>query len=232
MVRNSDLKRQALDGLSYKAGKAIGAGILLYVIIFLIIIVLSIFTILLAYPSDLLLSALDEEGFAGLIMVGIGYIICYTFFMPLFAGTSWMYLHLIRKEHTSVALMFTSFKYFPKLFAFGVIRLVLVALWSLLLIIPGILKYYSYSQTVYILRDEPDLSAMEAISESKRRMQGNRGKLFYLQLSFVGWYLLASITTFGLIFTYPYYKAARASFYEAYIKREDANDMEEQSRFS
>lgn len=222
MISNQDLKKKALDGLANNWGKGVGSGILLYVIIIFIALVLHVFILLLTYPL--------EEDLALLITMGIVYIICYTFFMPLFVGTSWMYLHLVRQEHAPISLMFTTFRFFPKLFTTGLLKMILVALWSLLLIIPGILRYYSYSQTIYILKDEPDLSAMEAINESKRRMEGKRGKLFLMQLSFIGWYLLGSFTTFSHLWSYPYYKTTRAGFYESYIKRENLIEAEVQSR--
>ena len=82
-------------------------------------------------------------------------------------------------------------------------------------IVPGIIKGYAYSATYYLLRENPDMTAMDALRESQRLMNGNKMRLFCLDLSFLGWYLL-SIVTFGiaLIWVMPYHEAARAAFYE------------------
>ena len=65
-----------------------------------------------------------------------------------------------------------------------------IALWSLLLVIPGIVKTYSYAMTPYIMSEHPSLTANEAITESRRIMNGNKWRLFCLDFSFIGWELL------------------------------------------
>ena len=91
----------------------------------------------------------------------------------------------------------------------------LIFLWSLLLIIPGIIKTYSYAMTPYILQENPELTASEAIHRSRMMMKGHKFDLFWLQLSFIGWAFL-SILTFGIGFLWlqPYYYTAQAAFYE------------------
>lgn len=89
-----------------------------------------------------------------------------------------------------------------------------IFLWTLLLIIPGIIKSYSYALTPYILVEHPEMSANEAIEESMRLMDGHKFDLFYLQLSFIGWAIL-SILSLGLGFFWliPYQMTAQAAFY-------------------
>jgi uncharacterized membrane protein len=212
MVNKPDLKGMALTGLSFRWGKGVLAGFLLYLMFGFLIVFLSILSIPFLYITDI--------SNINLVTLCISFFSFYTLLVPLSVGTSWFYLLLIRNETASVSLMFSTFKHFPKLFTVAVMRIVLVFLWSLLLIIPGIIKYYSYSQTIYILKDEPNLRAMEAINESKRRMEGYRWKLFCMQLSFIGWFLLGALTTISHLWTYPYYKSTRASFYEVYMKRD------------
>ncbi|MCR4650536.1 MAG: DUF975 family protein [Lachnospiraceae bacterium] len=92
-----------------------------------------------------------------------------------------------------------------------------IALWSLLLIIPGIIKKYEYALVPYILSENPDISKDEALAESKELMYGNKWNLFVLQLSFLGWHIL-SLFTLGLLeifFTIPYQASTEAAFYEA-----------------
>jgi uncharacterized membrane protein len=87
-------------------------------------------------------------------------------------------------------------------------------LWTLLFIIPGIIKAYAYSMTPYIIADEPEIDFMEAIRKSQELMRGHKFRLFKLQLSFIGWFLLGALAFgIGLFFVYPYYQLAHANFY-------------------
>ena len=96
-----------------------------------------------------------------------------------------------------------------------------IMLWTLLFYIPGIVKSYSYAMTPYILLDKPELSATDAITESRKMMNGHKMELFLLDLSFIGWILL-SLLTCGILFFYvaPYMQAARAEFYRT-LKGDD-----------
>lgn len=87
-------------------------------------------------------------------------------------------------------------------------------LWSLLFIIPGIVKSYSYAMTPYILLDRPDLSPTEALKESEKMMNGHKMDLFILDLSFIGWILLSTLTC-GILLFYvePYMMATKSAFY-------------------
>jgi uncharacterized membrane protein len=62
-----------------------------------------------------------------------------------------------------------------------------VALWSLLLVVPGIVAAYRYSMAPFLMADDPDLGALDAINMSKKMMDGHKGRLFALQFSFIGW---------------------------------------------
>ena len=126
------------------------------------------------------------------------------------------YLTLVRTKSTSFETLFSGFSNFGTTCVAGILQTIFLTLWTLLFIIPGIVKIYSYSMTYYVLHDNPNLSASEAITESRRMMNGYKGKLFCLDLSFIGWFLLSALTL-GLLGFYvlPYYNAARARFYEA-----------------
>ena len=94
-------------------------------------------------------------------------------------------------------------------------RGILITLWSLLLIIPGIIKSLSYAMTMYIVKDHPELTVNEAIDLSKDMMYGHKYDLFYLYISFIGWYLLSILTLgIGTFWLMPYIETAQASFYE------------------
>ena len=103
----------------------------------------------------------------------------------------------------------------------GLLRMVLVVLWSLLLVIPGLCAAYSYRMAFYLLADHPDWTPGQAIAESKRLMHGHRWRLFCLDFSFFGWFLLVGVTR-GLagIFVMPYYATANAAFYEDLLDRD------------
>ena len=111
----------------------------------------------------------------------------------------------------------TLFGYFPHwktLASAKLLQTVYIFLWSLLLIIPGIVAGYSYAMTGYILAENPQLTAGEAIARSKEMMAGNRGRLFCLQLSFIGWGMLSALTLgLGDLWLTPYRQAATAAFY-------------------
>ena len=94
-----------------------------------------------------------------------------------------------------------------------------VFLWSLLLVIPGIIMAYAYSMTIFISNDNPELSAMDAIKKSRELMNGHKMDLFLLDLSFIGWILLACLTMgIGFIFLQPYIDTAHAEFYRELIE--------------
>ena len=89
-----------------------------------------------------------------------------------------------------------------------------IALWSLLLVIPGIIKTYEYAMIPYILADDAEISSKEAFKKSKAMMNGNKWRLFKLNFSFIGWILLAIVTCgVGTFFLVPYVAAANAEFY-------------------
>ena len=89
-------------------------------------------------------------------------------------------------------------------------------LWSMLFVIPGIVKAISYSMAVYIKAENPDISPSRAIELSKMITEGHKWDLFYLNLSFLGWFILSSLTynILGIVYVFPYFYAARAFAYE------------------
>ncbi|MDR1697521.1 MAG: DUF975 family protein [Erysipelotrichaceae bacterium] len=102
----------------------------------------------------------------------------------------------------------------------SVLKYLFVALWSLLFVIPGIIKTYSYAMTEYLMMQDSTLDANAAITKSRTMMDGNKGRLFLLDLSFIGWIILCGLT-FGILYLYvaPYMLSARLSFYEDLYER-------------
>jgi uncharacterized membrane protein len=119
-----------------------------------------------------------------------------------------------------VEKLFDGYKDFLRIFGTLLLQGVYIILWSLLLFVPGVIKSISYSQTNYILKDNPELSFNAAIERSMAMMEGHKMQYFLLSLSFIGWILLAIITCGILsLWVNPYICATNAHFYE-YVKEE------------
>ena len=87
-------------------------------------------------------------------------------------------------------------------------------LWTFLFIIPGIIKSYEYAIIPYILADDPEISSKDAFKKAKEMMTGNKWRLFKLNFSFIGWFVLCVLTLgIGTLFLIPYINAATAEFY-------------------
>lgn len=137
---------------------------------------------------------------------------------PLLLGLSIYFLQVSRKKQLSIDLLFRGFDRFGVSIGAYWLKALLVILWSLLLIIPGIIAAYSYSMTNFIIADNPDIGAVDAINKSKEMMRGYKMKLFLLHLSFIGWFFLCSLTLgIGLLWLIPYVQTSQAKFYEELI---------------
>lgn len=123
-------------------------------------------------------------------------------------------LDLTAGETPSFETLFSYFPHWKTVAAAQLLQTVYIFLWTLLLVIPGIVAGYSYAMTGYILAEHPELSASEAIAQSKAMMEGNRWRLFCLQFSFIGWDILCALTLgIGNLALRPYRHAAEAAFY-------------------
>ena len=133
---------------------------------------------------------------------------CFTF------ATTLIYLELIQDKTPEVGDAFKGFSYFWISFKVGFLSGLFVFLWSLLLIIPGIIKAFAYSQAMYIIAENPEMNAMDALKRSEEMMKGHKMELFMLGLSFIGWILLGMLTL-GLLYIWllPYMSATMAIFY-------------------
>lgn len=135
--------------------------------------------------------------------------------IPATVGICAYYLKFIRGEELSLDLLKKYYPFFIKLLLIDLLVFVFTLLWSLLLIIPGIIAAIGYSMSFFIAVDKEDLDAMETIKESKRIMNGHKFDYFVLQLSFIGWIILAPFT-FGILYIWliPYMTVAEVLFYE------------------
>ena len=123
---------------------------------------------------------------------------------------------LVNGENNLTENMFSiTFKnYLHKVWGY-LLMYIFIILWSFLFIIPGIVKAFSYAMTPYILEENPELSANDAIDRSRAMMKGHKFDLFYLYLSFIGWGILCLLTLgIGCLWLTPYMSTATAAFYE------------------
>lgn len=118
------------------------------------------------------------------------------------------------KATPKIETIFSCFPYFGNALLLRILMALKTLAWALLFIVPGIIAAYRYWMAPYIMAENPTLTATEAIEESKRLMANNKWRLFCLQLSFIGWWLLTAFT-FGVggVFLLPYTHAATTAFY-------------------
>ena len=97
------------------------------------------------------------------------------------------------------------------------LRDVFLVLWTMLFIVPGIIKAYSYKLVPYLLSEDPTLSPTDAITRSREMMNGNKWNAFVLDLSFLGWHILSALTAglLGIFYVNPYVAATDAELYRA-----------------
>lgn len=141
------------------------------------------------------------------------------------SGIVYTTIDWLRKKEESNVTFKKSFTIFSKNYLIGNIVInklttIFVYIWFLLLIIPGFIKIYSYSQAQYIFKDIADTDPngnifyLDCITKSKELMNGHKWRLFFLQLSFIGWEILSSICLgIGHIWLIPYKQATYAAFY-------------------
>ena len=149
-----------------------------------------------------------ENGLLGIVQLLLGGV--------LQLGYARFLLNLHDGKEVSLQDLFSEFHRFGQGFAQHFLRSLYVLLWSLLLIIPGIIKSLSYAMTPYIMADHPQLTASEAIRVSMDMMEGHKAALFWLRLSFIGWDILAALSlNLGHLFLNPYKNAAETAFYRS-----------------
>lgn len=134
-------------------------------------------------------------------------------FLPVTLAYILIFLYLFRGEKKPIEYLFQMYN--KRNFTTMLLVDIYTVLWSLLLVIPGIIKSYSYAMVPYLLKDDMTLENNAAIEKSMEMMQGYKMKLFLLDLSFLGWYLLSILTCgIAVFWVEPYQLTARAAFYE------------------
>ena len=149
-----------------------------------------------------------------------------TFF---YVGISWTFLDLLRHKKTTIVPFKDVFRGFQAPYGIGILVIYLfssifIFFWSLLFIIPGIIKHYSYSQAYLIYYDEYSQTGvppkyLDSITKSRQIMDGYKAQLFILNLSFIGWHILSIFTLgIGYLWLTPYISATKAAFYNNLIQ--------------
>jgi uncharacterized membrane protein len=145
----------------------------------------------------------------------VGWMISVAISGPLAIGFCKFFLLLTNNTVPKLEILFDGFKDFFNAFITYILVMVFTILWTLLLIVPGILAALSYSMTFFILAENSEIDAMEAITKSKQLMIGNKWKLACLFFRFFGWFLLGTLTLgIGFIWIVPYYTTSYALFYK------------------
>jgi uncharacterized membrane protein len=185
-TENKVLMSQAREALSGKWGLAIGT----FLVYFLIVAGIQIIPIL--------------GAIAPLIIEG-----------PMVVGLAIFSLALSRNQDARLSQIFEGFNKFGTSLGAYLLMILFIFLWILLLIIPGIIAAISYSQTFYIIAEDDSIGAMDAITRSKKMMDGYKWKYFCLGLRFLGWALLCILTLgIGFLWLMPYMQVSFAKFYD------------------
>lgn len=156
----------------------------------------------------------DKDSPAILHLIGL---VLFILALPLTWGYQTLFLGAVRGGEATAKDMFEGYnkELFSRVLTTTLLYYVYVFLWSLLLLIPGCIKAYSYAMTPYILKDNPEMKNNAAIEESMRMMDGHKLELFLLDLSFIGWAILSILTCcIGFLWLVPYMNMARVNFYE------------------
>lgn len=160
----------------------------------------------------------------GLTTIGIGAIALLLVGGPMEIGINKISLNVVRGETVEIVTLFDGFKDFVRSLILWVTNQIFIFLWTLLFVIPGIIKMYSYSMSYFILLDNPDMSANDARKKSMEMMKGNKWRLFCLDFSYIGWLLLSALT-FGILSLWvaPSNRTARAFFYQSLLPPVEVN---------
>jgi len=164
---------------------------------------------------ELLIAALS-----GLTATGVGAVIAMLFEGPLFVGLIVAIKDNLEGREAKVKTLFSTVNNLGKTFVVSLLTGVYVLLWSLLFVIPGIIKSYAYALVYYIHNEDPDMKAKDVIAKSEKMMNGHKWELFCLEFGYIGWIIL-SMFTFGILLFWvlPKMETAKYLFYQE-LKKE------------
>jgi uncharacterized membrane protein len=194
---NQNYKNRALASLEGKWGSAAIATL-----------IIAIFT---GGISSVITLPMGNDALLGLSTNGIWSLLC----LPLQWGYTVFFLNLIRQEDIRYERLFEGYKDFIRTFLMEFLFTIAILIGFLLFIIPGIILSVGLCMAPFILKDDKDISAMDALMKSWQLTQGHKMKLFWLGLSFIGWIILSFFTLgIGFFLLVPYIEATFAHYYE------------------
>jgi len=197
MGTNQEYKNRALASLEGKWGKG-AIATLIYLII-----TMGLDWTITAPMGDNLVMSYSTSGFWTLIC------------LPLNWGFCVYFLRLIRNDDLSYWHLFDGYKDFLRIFLAEFLVTIAMVIGFCLFIVPGIILGAGLLMTDFILKDDPEISALDAIMKSWKMTDGHKAELIYLFLSFLGWIILSILTLgIGLLLLYPYMQSALAHVYE------------------
>ena len=222
MLRSKELRAKAWESLKGKYWMA-------FIVVLVLGILSSIGTSMVTFSQNLteVLNLVDPSEMDSTMEVGAIVVICIAlvscligFLISLFVGnaaTVGLCNYFIKNTYSkpSFADAFYGFKVkYGRNVGTLLLSGIKLVLWTFLFIIPGIIKSYEYAIIPYILADDAQISSKDAFKKAKQMMNGNKWRLFKLNFSFIGWFVLC-VLTFGLgtFFLIPYVNAANAEFY-------------------
>lgn len=165
------------------------------------------------------------KGTFALILSGLVYLMS----IPLSAGYSWHALQESRGLMTRMSSITYGFRFTFKTIRLSIARDLMVVLGTILFIVPGIMLAFRYSMAVNILVDDPSKGVIQCLRESGQMMSGNKWRLFKLEFSFIGWFIVSNMVTALVgapvfdIWLMPYISITEASFYNELLGRSDYN---------
>ncbi len=168
------------------------------------------------------LELFTKVSFAGLIAFGaVGFLIKAFAYNPLRVGCKKYFLNVSKGEGKFEDLLFAFKNGYTNVVITMLVKDIKHLLWTLLFIIPGIVKGYEYSQIPFILAEDPTLPTKEVFAKTKEMMDGNKWKTCVLDLSFIGWNLLSVLTLgiLGIFYVMPYENQTDAQLYEVLKER-------------
>jgi len=197
MESNQVYKNRALDSLEGKWGTAAILSLIFFVINE------GISWVVTTPMGDNTSMSVSTQGFWELLCLPLGW------------GFAVYFLNLIRNEDISYGRLFDGYKDFVRVFLAGFLTLLAIIIGCIFLIVPGIIAALMFAQTEFILKDDKEISAVDAMVKSMHMMKGHKGELFGLTLSFIGWLILCCMTLgIGFLFLAPYFNSTMAHYYE------------------
>lgn len=200
MLSRKELKTKAKESLSGHWVDAIGIILLLSVISIIGVGLVEVISHILSLNEGIRATL---EQIVSILISGL-----------LTMGYNNFFLKISRDEDVEISELWSKTHMFIPFIVVSILVTVFTTLWTLLLIIPGIIAAFSYSFVYYVMLDNEEMSAMEVIKESKRILKGHKFDLFVLQLSFIGWSILG-IFTLGILYFWliPYMSVTTCNFY-------------------